>query len=79
MASAAMPFIFPAVRIDNDYYGDGSMRQIAPLSPALHLGADRLLVISVGRMGAPWLDRTASHKLDIQLCMAKMASLSSYC
>jgi NTE family protein len=51
MASAAMPFIFPAVRIGDDYYGDGSMRQIAPLSPALHLGADRLLVISVGRIG----------------------------
>jgi NTE family protein len=51
MASAAMPFIFPAVRIDDDYYGDGSMRQIAPLSPALHLGADRMLVISVGRIG----------------------------
>ena len=61
MASAAMPLIFPAVRIDNDYYGDGSMRQIAPLSPALHLGADRLLVISAGRMGAPWLDRAASN------------------
>jgi NTE family protein len=53
MGSAAMPFIFPAVRIDDDYYGDGSMRQIAPLSPALHLGADRLLVVAVGRMGAP--------------------------
>jgi NTE family protein len=52
LASSAMPFIFPAVRIDDDYYGDGSMRQIAPLSPALHLGADRLLVISVGRIGA---------------------------
>jgi NTE family protein len=51
MASAAMPFIFPAVRIDDDYYGDGSMRQIAPLAPALHLGAERLLVISVGRIG----------------------------
>ena len=53
MASAAMPFIFPAVRIGDDYYGDGTMRQVAPLSPALHLGADRLLVVSVGRMGAP--------------------------
>jgi NTE family protein len=52
LASSAMPFIFPAVRIDDDYYGDGSMRQIAPLSPALHLGAERLLVISVGRIGA---------------------------
>jgi NTE family protein len=52
MASAAMPFIFPAVRVDDQHYGDGSMRQVAPLSPALHLGAERLLVISVGRVGA---------------------------
>jgi NTE family protein len=51
LASAAMPFIFPAVRIGAEFYGDGSMRQIAPLSPALHLGAERLLVISVGRIG----------------------------
>lgn len=49
MASAAIPFFFPAVKIHREYFGDGSMRQIAPLSPALHLGADRLLVISVGR------------------------------
>ena len=61
MASAAMPFIFPAVRIDDDFYGDGSMRQIAPLSPALHLGADRLLVISVGRIGAN-RDGSAAHR-----------------
>ena len=49
MASTAIPFIFPAVRIDDDYYVDGSMRQIAPLSPALHLGARRILVIAVGQ------------------------------
>jgi NTE family protein len=47
MASAAVPFIFPAIRIGAEYYGDGSMRQRAPLSAAIHLGADRLLVISV--------------------------------
>jgi len=45
MASSALPFIFPAVKINREYFGDGSMRQIAPISPALHLGADRLLVI----------------------------------
>jgi len=45
MASAAIPFIFPAARIDRDYYGDGAMRQLAPLSPAVHLGANRLLVV----------------------------------
>lgn len=49
MASAALPFIFPAVKINREYFGDGSMRQIAPISPALHLGADRILVVSTAR------------------------------
>jgi NTE family protein len=47
MASAAVPFIFPPVRIGSEYYGDGSMRHRAPLSPAIHLGADRMLVVGV--------------------------------
>jgi len=46
MASSSLPFIFPAVKINREYFGDGSMRQIAPISPALHLGADRVLVVS---------------------------------
>jgi NTE family protein len=45
MASCAIPFMFPAARVDGDYYGDGAMRQLAPLSPAVHLGANRLLVV----------------------------------
>jgi NTE family protein len=45
MASAAIPFLFPAARVDGDYYGDGAMRQLAPLSPAVHLGANRVLVV----------------------------------
>jgi NTE family protein len=45
MASAAIPFFFPAASIDGDYYGDGAMRQLAPLSPAVHLGANRMLVV----------------------------------
>jgi NTE family protein len=49
LASSALPFVFPAVHINREYFGDGSMRQIAPVSPALHLGADRLFVIGVGR------------------------------
>lgn len=52
MASAALPFIFPAVKINREYFGDGSMRQIAPISPALHLGADRVLVVSTARQDA---------------------------
>lgn len=47
MASSAIPFIFEAVRINREYFGDGSMRQLAPISPALHLGAERVLVIGV--------------------------------
>ena len=46
LASAALPLLFPAERIGNEFFGDGGMRMLAPLSPAIHLGADRLLVIS---------------------------------
>ncbi len=53
MASSAIPFFFPAARINREYFGDGSMRQLAPISPAIHLGADRVLVIGVGRMNEP--------------------------
>ena len=47
MASVALPVIFPAVRIGREFFGDGSMRQSAPLSPVVHLGADRVLVIAL--------------------------------
>ena len=46
MASAALPMFFPAVRIGDGWYGDGGIRLAAPLSPALHMGADRILAIS---------------------------------
>jgi NTE family protein len=75
LASSALPFIFPAVSIHREYFGDGSMRQIAPLSPALHLGAERLLVIGTGRAvghvperlkstGYPSLAQIAGHALN---------------
>lgn len=46
MASAALPLIFPAVRIGSSWYGDGAVRLLAPLAPAIHLGADRILAVS---------------------------------
>jgi NTE family protein len=46
MASAALPLIFPAVNLENDWYGDGDIRQSTPLSPAIYLGAKRILAIS---------------------------------
>jgi len=86
MASAAIPFIFPPVSIDREYYGDGSMRQIAPISPTLHLGADHVLVISVSRVangsshvvprdGCPSLAQIAGHALNSMFLDALDADL----
>lgn len=47
MASSAIPMIFPAQKIHREYYADGAVRQQAPLSPTLHLGAEKLLIIGV--------------------------------
>jgi NTE family protein len=53
VASSAIPMLFPPVRLGEEYFGDGAMRQLNPLSPAIHLGANRLLVIGVrARRGA---------------------------
>jgi NTE family protein len=47
MASSAIPLIFAAIKVKSEYFGDGSIRQIAPLSPALHLGAEKILVVGI--------------------------------
>ena len=74
LASSALPFIFPAVKVHREYFGDGSMRQIAPVSPALHLGADRVFIIGTGRQASdqararsniyPSLAQIAGHALN---------------
>ncbi|HWK82976.1 MAG TPA: patatin-like phospholipase family protein [Caldimonas sp.] len=65
LASSAIPFVFPAVALDIqghlEYCGDGSMRQAAPISPAVHLGAERILVVGAGRMHEPPGERVASR------------------
>jgi NTE family protein len=61
LASSAIPFVFPATPLDLsesssggvEYFGDGSMRQLSPTSPAIHLGAERIMVIGVGQTGHP--------------------------
>ena len=57
LASSAIPFVFPAVALSIDghieYCGDGSMRQAAPISPAVHLGGERILIVGAGRMHEP--------------------------
>ena len=79
LASSAIPFVFPSVRLplmgQCEWFGDGSMRQSAPISPAVHLGADRILVVGSGRMhepperrvvsdGYPSLAQIAGHALS---------------
>lgn len=60
LASAALPFIFPAVRIGNAFHGDGSIRMAAPLSPAVQLGAHRIIAMSTGYLRNP---EEASHQV----------------
>jgi NTE family protein len=79
LASSAIPFVFPATELDRagrrEWFGDGTMRQIAPIAPAIHLGAQRVLVIGAGRMheppgrqapdtGYPSLAQIAGHALS---------------
>lgn len=47
LASSAIPTVFPAQKINREYFGDGAVRQLAPISPALHMGAEKILVIGV--------------------------------
>ncbi len=70
LASSAIPFIFPAVRIHREYFGDGSVRQIAPISSALHLGADKVLL-----MGAWHADDEEGrrHRMDTYPTLAQIA------
>ncbi len=75
MASSAIPFLFESVKVHREFFGDGSMRQIAPISPALHLGSDRVLVIGNRQENDikiereknppyPTLGQIAGHALD---------------
>ncbi|GGB96125.1 patatin [Oxalicibacterium flavum] len=80
LASAAIPLIFPAVPIfcegRREYFGDGSMRQVAPISPAIHLGADKILVIGAGRLLEPAMD-LAEHARYPSLAQIAGHALSS--
>lgn len=53
MASSAIPLVFPSVKIKNQHFGDGSVHQLSPLSPAIHLGAKRIFVIGVEQPKEP--------------------------
>jgi NTE family protein len=71
MASTALPMVFPAVRLGDAWYGDGGLRLLDPLAPAVHMGADRLFVISTryerSRAEAVRAGRTAAYPSIFQM------------
>ncbi|MBK8764311.1 MAG: patatin-like phospholipase family protein [Burkholderiaceae bacterium] len=83
LASSAIPFAFPAMPLHLDgrheYFGDGSMRQTAPISPAIHLGADRILVIGAGQLqrGTTQAEHTGSQYLYPSLAQVAGHAMAS--
>ena len=86
VASAAIPFLFPAVPLwvqsgqggAREFFGDGSMRQISPLSPAMHLGASKMLVIGVGQPERAALGASQTAKTPTLGVMAGHAMASVF-
>lgn len=74
MASSAIPMVFPSVRVKHHYYGDGSIHQLSPFSPSIHLGAQKIFVIGVEQPKPhkpigyephfPGMSTVAGHMLD---------------
>lgn len=69
LASSAIPFVFPAIKINREYFGDGSVRQLAPISPAIHLGAERILLIGNSRQG----EEITRRRGDVYPSLAQIA------
>ncbi|WP_416305656.1 patatin-like phospholipase family protein [Neptunicella sp. SCSIO 80796] len=61
MASSAIPLVFPTVKLGNDYFGDGSVHQLSPLSAPIHLGARKILVIGVEQPEIPYTQAINDH------------------
>jgi len=69
LASSAIPFVFPPTRINREFFGDGSMRQLAPISPAIHLGAEQVLIVGGSRKNEP-VDR---QRIETHPSLAQIA------
>ncbi|MDD2880364.1 MAG: patatin-like phospholipase family protein [Rhodoferax sp.] len=78
LASSAIPFVFPATALQVDgvtqYFGDGSMRQSAPIAPAIHLGGSRILVVGAGRMN----ERKSESCLPVNSSYPSMAQIAGH-
>jgi NTE family protein len=87
MASAAIPFFFPPIQIGHSFYGDGCIRQTTPLSPAIHMGADKIIAIGVRHPHnqdkmrslafAPFLNPTMGQVAGVMLNAIFLDSLDS--
>ncbi|MFM7523975.1 MAG: patatin-like phospholipase family protein [Betaproteobacteria bacterium] len=81
LASSAIPLIFPSIPLycgeRCEYFGDGSLRELAPVSPAVHLGADRVLVIGAGNIGSSGrkFDEFAGYPSLAQIAGHAMSSI----
>lgn len=77
LASSAIPFVFPAAAIElggvSEWFGDGSMRQTAPISPAVHLGSQKMLVVGAGRMHEP-----AGRRVDANSGYPSLAQIAGH-
>lgn len=65
MASCAIPLFFPPVKINDSFYGDGSIRQVTPLSPSIHLGADKIIAVGVRHRRDPQLIKDIIFKKNV--------------
>ena len=76
MASAAIPVFFPPVALDGSFYGDGCVRMNYPMSPAIHLGAERIVAVSVRHLRPPseTAEREVRAKTD-QLPLSEIAGV----
>lgn len=75
LASCALPVLFPAVLIGNAYYGDGSIRNMAPLSPAIHLGARKVLAVGVREPVSPFFEHTHTDGAPAYPSLAKISGI----
>jgi NTE family protein len=77
LASAAIPFVFPAVKLNieghMEHFGDGSIRQLAPISPAIHLGANRVMVI-----GSSQSDKDHTAAVEVQNAYPSLAQIAGH-
>jgi NTE family protein len=72
LGSMAIPFMYPPERIGDDHFGDGAIQQLSPISPAIHLGAEKVLIIGVGRCSS------AGAILDTSEAYPSIAQISGH-